>query len=133
LFISHDLDVVRYISDRVLVMYLGQLIEIGSAQRLFDQPLHPYTQALLQSRPSTDPNHRTESAPLAGDPPNPVNPPSGCRFHTRCAQAQAVCSARMPTFVEHGNGSRVACLAYEPDTGYRANGSGLIMKEPIHG
>ena len=95
-FISHDLNVVRYISDRVMVMYLGQVVEIGPCERLFDSPRHPYTKALLSSVPSIDPDHRTEVPPLAGDPPNPINPPSGCRFHTRCARAQAVCSTTMP-------------------------------------
>src|SRR5471032_1676522 len=77
LFISHDLNVVRFISDRVLVMYLGQVVEIGSSDQVFDQPKHPYTRALLKSMPSMDPLQRTMEAPLAGDPPNPINPPSG--------------------------------------------------------
>ncbi|MBS3998616.1 MAG: ABC transporter ATP-binding protein, partial [Hydrogenophaga sp.] len=81
-FISHDLNVVRYMSDRVMVMYLGQVAEIGPSETLFDHPAHPYTRALLSSIPSMDPDRRTEEPPLAGDPPNPINPPSGCRFHT---------------------------------------------------
>lgn len=93
IFISHDLNVVRYMSDRVMVMYLGQVVEIGESEALFNAPQHPYTRALLSSIPSMDPDHRTEVPPLAGDPPNPINPPSGCRFHTRCAQAQPVCFA----------------------------------------
>ncbi|MEY3651919.1 MAG: hypothetical protein RL739_89, partial [Pseudomonadota bacterium] len=88
-FISHDLNVVRYMSDRVLVMYLGQVVEIGDSETLFKHPAHPYTQALLSSIPKLDPDKRTEKPPLAGDPPNPINPPSGCRFHPRCVHAQA--------------------------------------------
>ncbi|MDR6236858.1 ABC transporter ATP-binding protein [Pseudomonas oryzihabitans] len=117
-FISHDLNVVRYVSDRVLVMYLGEVVEVGEAEALFDRPLHPYTQALLRSMPSTDPLHRTEEAPLAGDPPNPIAPPPGCRFHTRCEYAQAVCAQRAPRFAEAEPGRSVACLRYEPDSGY---------------
>lgn len=117
LFISHDLNVVRFISDRVLVMYLGQVVEIGSADQVFDHPRHPYTRALLQSMPSMDPLHRTTVAPLAGDPPSPINPPAGCRFHTRCADAQAPCNQRMPVFANAGNDHGVACLAYEANSG----------------
>ena len=96
LFISHDLHVVRYLSDRVMVMYLGEVAEMAPAQALFDTPRHPYARALLASMPTLDPDRRTEQAPLAGDPPNPVNPPSGCRFHTRCAFAEPLCSQRAP-------------------------------------
>ncbi len=116
LFISHDLNVVRFISDRVLVMYLGQVVEIGSSDQVFDQPKHPYTRALLKSMPSMDPLQRTMEAPLAGDPPNPINPPSGCRFHTRCAYAQPVCSQRAPVFASDDTGHGVSCLRYEADT-----------------
>ena len=95
-FISHDLNVVRYISDRVMVMYLGQVVEIGPADALFAHPAHPYTRALLSSIPAMDPEHRTEKAAISGDPPNPINPPSGCRFHTRCPVAQQICAQRAP-------------------------------------
>jgi len=118
LFISHDLHVVRYVSDRVLVMYLGQVVEVGPAEQVFDAPRHPYTRALLQSMPSSDPLRRTTEAPLSGDPPNPIDPPSGCRFHTRCAFAQAVCSQQMPKFVEPVPGHGVACLRWQPESGY---------------
>ena len=118
LFISHDLHVVRYVSDRVLVMYLGQVVEVGPSEQVFDAPRHPYTRALLQSMPSADPLQRTTEAPLSGDPPNPIDPPPGCRFHTRCAFAQPVCAARMPAFVEPAPGHGVACLRWEPDSGY---------------
>ena len=96
IFISHDLHVVRYIADRVLVMYLGQVVEIGPVERIYEDPKHPYTQALLACRLSMDPKERVETAPLAGDPPNPVNPPSGCRFHTRCAFVEEVCTVKAP-------------------------------------
>lgn len=113
-FISHDLNVVRYMSDRVMVMYLGQVAEIGPSNELYDAPAHPYTRALLSSMPSMDPDHRTEEVALAGDPPNPINPPSGCRFHPRCAQAEPVCSQRVPTPVVAGAHQAVSCLMYEP-------------------
>jgi peptide/nickel transport system ATP-binding protein len=96
IFISHDLHVVQYISDRVLVMYLGQVVEIGPVDKLYSNPKHPYTQALLACRLSMDPDERVDAAPLAGDPPNPVNPPSGCRFHTRCPHAEDICMAKAP-------------------------------------
>ena len=120
-FISHDLNVVRFISDRVMVMYLGQVVEIGAADALFDNPAHPYTRALLSSIPAMDPGHRTEKAAISGDPPNPINPPSGCRFHTRCPKAQAVCSQRAPTLGKSQSAHPVACLMHEPDSGYDNN------------
>jgi peptide/nickel transport system ATP-binding protein len=96
LFISHDLSVVHYIADRVLVMYLGRVVELGPSESLFRRPLHPYTRALLASRPSMDPARRIEEPPIVGDPPNPIDPPSGCRFHTRCPFAEGICAARDP-------------------------------------
>jgi peptide/nickel transport system ATP-binding protein len=119
-FISHDLNVVRYMSDRVMVMYLGQVVEIGEAEALFEAPRHPYTRALLSSIPSMDPDRRTEVPPLAGDPPNPINPPSGCRFHTRCAQAQPVCAQRVPALTSGGGSHPVACLMFEAGSGHSA-------------
>src|SRR5882757_6034401 len=95
-FISHDLNVVRYLSDRVLVMYLGRVVELGPIDRIFERPQHPYTRALLASRPSMDPERRIEEPPIAGDPPNPIDPPSGCRFHTRCPFAEPVCASTDP-------------------------------------
>jgi peptide/nickel transport system ATP-binding protein len=118
LFISHDLQVVRHVSDRVLVMYLGQVVEVGPAEQVFDAPRHPYTQALLRSMPSTDPLRRTTEAPLAGDPPNPIDPPPGCRFHTRCAFAQPVCGRQAPAFTEPAPGHGVACLRWQPESDY---------------
>ncbi len=117
-FISHDLHVVRFISDRVMVMYLGQVVEIGESEALFGQPQHPYTRALLSSIPSMDPDQRTQEPPLAGDPPNPINPPSGCRFHTRCAMATEVCAQRAPRLIAPAGGHPVACLMHEPGSGH---------------
>jgi peptide/nickel transport system ATP-binding protein len=120
LFISHDLNVVRFVSDRVMVMYLGQVVEIGDSETLFQQPRHPYSQALLASIPAMDPDHRTEEPPLAGDPPNPINPPAGCRFHPRCAMAQAVCSQRTPVLAAGTGSHPVACLMHEAGSGHSA-------------
>ncbi|KPL53566.1 ABC transporter ATP-binding protein [Prosthecomicrobium hirschii] len=120
LFISHDLNVVQYVSDRVMVMYLGRVAEIGPVERLYEAPQHPYTRALLSSRPSMDPRRRVSVPPLSGDPPNPVNPPSGCRFRTRCPLAEAVCAeiepplAALPAFPAH----KVACHAVAAASGH---------------
>ena len=95
-FISHDLNVVQYISDRVLVMYLGQIVEIGPVEEIYRGPRHPYTRALLDSRLSMNPDERVDEAPITGDPPNPIDPPSGCRFRTRCPFAEEVCAAKAP-------------------------------------
>ena len=96
MFISHDLNVVQYISDRVMVMYLGRVAELGPVEALYANPRHPYTRALLSAMPSVDPDDRTEAPPLTGDPPNPINPPSGCRFRTRCPHAESVCELQEP-------------------------------------
>jgi peptide/nickel transport system ATP-binding protein len=117
-FIGHNLHVVRYVSDRVMVMYLGQVAELGPGDALFAEPLHPYTQALLASMPTMDPDRRTEQAPLAGDPPNPINPPGGCRFHTRCASAEPVCGRQVPRLSSDGSPHAVSCLMYEPGSGH---------------
>ncbi|MFO1151511.1 MAG: ABC transporter ATP-binding protein [Alsobacter sp.] len=118
LFISHDLDVVRYMSDRIMVMYLGKVAEIGDAETIFEAPAHPYTRALLASMPSMDPDDRTEEAALAGDPPNPINPPPGCRFHPRCRFAEPVCSAVEPPLTRDGAGREAACLMALPGSGH---------------
>jgi peptide/nickel transport system ATP-binding protein len=118
LFISHDLHVVRFISDRVMVMYLGEVVEIGPARALFTDPQHPYSRALLSSMPSMDPDHRTEAPPLAGDPPNPINPPSGCRFHTRCPMVQPMCSQSAPPLQSGAAGHPVACFMRQAGSGY---------------
>ncbi len=118
LFISHDLHVVHYLADRVMVMYLGQVVEIGPVEALYGAPRHPYTRALLSAVPSMDPAHRTERSPLAGDPPNPINPPSGCRFRDRCPHAQPVCAATAPQLRETSAGHWSACHLDDPASGH---------------
>src|SRR5271168_1148512 len=120
-FISHDLNVVQYVSDRVLVMYLGRVVEIGPIDAIFERPLHPYTSALLASRPSMDPARRIEEPPIAGDPPNPIDPPSGCRFHTRCPFAEPVCESMDPTLgaLEGPRAHVTACHMRDPLSGHR--------------
>ncbi|CEJ13988.1 Oligopeptide transport ATP-binding protein OppF [bacterium YEK0313] len=120
LFISHDLNVVRHMSDRVMVMYLGKVAEIGPADAVFDAPLHPYSAALTRSMPTMDPDRRTMEAPISGDPPNPIDPPDGCRFHTRCVHAEAVCSARQPALAVAAQNHATACLMSEPGSGHSA-------------
>ena len=108
-FISHDLNVVRFISNRVMVMYLGKVVEIGPVDPIYRKPKHPYTRALLSAMPSMDPSRRTMEAPLSGDPPNPINPPSGCRFRTRCWKAQQICAEEEPALIDRGHGHPSAC------------------------
>ena len=108
LFISHDLGVVRHISDRIAVMYLGQIVELGPKLEVFDRPSHPYTQVLLDSIPSEG-KGRKSFFTVAGDVPSAANPPSGCRFHTRCPMAAPICSAQAPPPVEVGSGHMSAC------------------------
>jgi len=118
MFISHDLNVVRFMSDRVIVMYLGKVAELGASEVILASPRHPYTMALLASMPSMDPDTRTTEAPLYGDPPNPIDPPSGCRFHTRCKFVAPVCSTIAPALAEVGPAHRVACLMATPGSGH---------------
>ena len=110
LFIAHDLSVVRYVSDRVAVMYLGRIVETGDAETVFRAPRHPYTEALLASSPSLDPARKQAAPVLQGDVPSPVNPPAGCRFHPRCRYAQERCKAGETPLAEVGPGHRSSCL-----------------------
>jgi peptide/nickel transport system ATP-binding protein len=117
LFISHDLNVVQYLSDRVLVMYLGKIVEIGPVEAIYGHPKHPYTRALLSARPSMNPRQRTKEAPIQGDPPNPIDPPSGCRFRTRCPFAEEVCAKSEPVLADSG-AQAVACHMSVPGSGH---------------
>ena len=113
IFISHDLSVVRHISDRVGVMYLGALVELTEKEELYNNPLHPYTQALLSAVPQPDPDIKKERIILTGDVPSPANPPSGCKFHTRCKYKMEVCEKEEPKFVDAGNGHFIACHLHQ--------------------
>ncbi|MBU8538031.1 ABC transporter ATP-binding protein [Falsiroseomonas tokyonensis] len=109
LFIAHDLAVVHHMADRVAVMYLGQIVETAPKRAIFDRPAHPYTRALLSAIPHPDPRRRGLVKPIGGDVPSPMNPPPGCRFHTRCPFAQDRCKAEMPVLRDIGPGQQVAC------------------------
>jgi peptide/nickel transport system ATP-binding protein len=123
-FISHDLNVVQYLSDRVLVMYLGRVVEIGPIDRIFERPLHPYTRALLASRPSMNPTQRIDEPPITGDPANPIDPPNGCRFHTRCPFAETICETADPLLGAFGGPQShvTACHMRDPLSGHSQSG-----------
>jgi len=107
LFISHDLNVVEYLADRIAVMYLGKLVEIAEAEALFLAPTHPYTQALLSANPVPDPSLKTDRMILTGDVPSPLHPPSGCRFHTRCPKVMDLCKTQEPPLIQIGQGKEM--------------------------
>ena len=112
-FISHDLSVVKFISDKIGVMYLGAMVEFGTKEDIFRNPLHPYTKALFSAVPNPDPTAKTERIKLQGDIPSPANPPKGCRFHTRCPYATEVCRHVVPEYKQYGEGHFAACHLLE--------------------
>lgn len=134
IFISHDLHVVQYLCDRVMVMYLGQVVEVGPVQQIYGTARHPYTRALLSAVPSMDPARRMIKPPLMGDPPNPINPPAGCRFRERCAHAEAVCTSVGPALYSLPDAAhQVACHMAIPGSGHSAApaGSGAVVFSPF--
>jgi oligopeptide/dipeptide ABC transporter ATP-binding protein len=116
LFISHDLSVVQHISDRIAVMYLGQIVEMARSETIFSAACHPYTQALLASTPVPDPTAHRKRIILPGNVPSPANPPAGCRFHPRCPVAMDICRKVPPELVDVGDGHLVACHKAEGGT-----------------
>jgi peptide/nickel transport system ATP-binding protein len=119
IFITHNLGIVAKMCDQVAVMYGGRLVEWGPVTRIFDAPAHPYTRALLAAMPSSDPDNRTETPPISGDPPNPIDPPSGCRFHTRCPFAEPLCANATPKLSDLDTmGHQAACYMAIPGSGH---------------
>lgn len=114
-FISHDLSVVKYITDKIMVMYLGNVMETGDTDEIFDNPLHPYTKALFSAVPVPDPDVKMERIILGGDIPSPANPPKGCKFHTRCSQCMDVCRFKTPQYIENSKNHFVACHLYDKE------------------
>jgi oligopeptide transport system ATP-binding protein len=131
LFIAHDLSVVRHISDRIAVMYLGRIVEIGAAEEVYSHPKHPYTEALLSAIPVPDPEeqHRRKRIVLQGDIPSPLNPPSGCRFHTRCPYAMDVCAVEDPPAFNAPDGTTVWCHLHT--TGPVLAGASVLLKGSV--
>ena len=111
-FISHDLSVVKHISDHIGVMYLGSMVEFGDKKSIFENPLHPYTQALFSAVPNPNPDVKMNRIVLKGDIPSPANPPKGCKFHTRCPMAKEICSHIAPVYKEYEPGHFAACHCY---------------------
>jgi len=115
LFITHNLNICRHISDEVAVMYVGWIVEIAETDELFDNPLHPYTQALMAANPVPDPETKRKRIILKGEVPSPINPPPGCRFHPRCPHVMDICKKEVPTLVEVAPGHKVACFLYSKE------------------
>jgi peptide/nickel transport system ATP-binding protein len=115
LFISHDLSVVKYISDKIGVMYLGSMVEFGGKDSIFANPLHPYTIALFSAVPNPNPDEHSERILLKGDIPSPANPPKGCKFHTRCEKCMEICSKCAPVYKEIEDGHFCACHLYNTE------------------
>lgn len=115
IFISHDLSVVEYISDEIMVMYLGSVAEHGTTEQIFNNTMHPYTKALLSAVPVPDPDSKKQRIILTGDIPSPANPPKGCKFHTRCSECMEICKSVEPKLKEYEPGHRVACHLYPQD------------------
>lgn len=115
IFISHDLSVVKYITDKIMVMYLGNTMETGETDKLFDHPLHPYTQALFSAIPVPDPDTKAKRIILQGDIPSPANPPKGCKFHTRCSKCMEICKNKQPRYIEVEPDHFVACHLYDQE------------------
>jgi oligopeptide/dipeptide ABC transporter ATP-binding protein len=132
-FVAHDLGVVRHVSDRIVVMYLGKLVEISPAEELYDKPIHPYTSALLGAIPIPDPkeNRARERPIVGGEPPNPINPPPGCRFHTRCPRATDICRAVEPQLTEYAGGHVAACHHPQHVTAAEIASAGRSPASPV--
>ena len=116
LFIAHDLSVVQYMSDRIMVMYLGRIVEVADSRALYDEPLHPYTRALLSAIPVADIHHKKQRQVLEGEVPSPIHKPDGCPFHNRCPQCMEICKTQVPRMVHHGaEGHMVSCHLYDKE------------------
>jgi oligopeptide/dipeptide ABC transporter ATP-binding protein len=133
IFVAHDLSVVRHVSDRIIVMYLGKVMEVSPAEELYSKPIHPYTGALLSAIPIPDPhqNQARERPIITGEPPNPIRPPSGCRFHTRCPRATDICRQVEPRLSEYAGGHLAACHHPQNVTSAEVNGSSRSADSPL--